>query len=295
MIRRSGNKIYTKVTQYFIDNSSAVGYSHSLTSPTESFCGTNFFYEQRLTSSLANGKWRDCLYGPFTFCSGSTSGSACESGNCSQFYLDTATINIDPTGVMLDEASNVTLYTGSRMYLSSSLELAPDAYYASGSNWYKVGNGNAGGYNAGTIITNGSCTVTPPPTGSTYYTIDVKLYGRVGSGGNLTVLQSADNITFSPSVQLNSSTNGELATQSFNGTPGYYYKILVANTGGVVPRMNAYVLVETTDFSPGPLNGNVYCSGLNDSTLETNVFQLPNPLQVRNSILFYGDLSDGCL
>jgi len=160
MIRRSGNKIYTKVTQYFTDNSSTVGYSHSLTSPTESFCGTNFFYEQRLTSSLANGKWRDCLYGPFTFCSGSTSSSACESGNCNQFYLDTATINIDPTGVMLDEASNVTLYTGSRLYLSSSLELAPDAYYASGSIWYQVGTGNAYGYNAGTIIISGSC---PPP------------------------------------------------------------------------------------------------------------------------------------
>ena len=60
--------------------------------------------------------------------------------------------------------------------------------------------------------------------------------------------------------------------------------------------MNAYVFVGTTDFSPGPLNGNVYCSlNINDSTLETNVFQLPNPLQVRNSILFYGDLSDGCI
>jgi hypothetical protein len=168
MIRRSGNKIYTKVTQYFTDNSSAVGYSHTLTSPTQSFCGTNFYYEQRLTSSLANGKWRDCLYGPFTFCSGSTSSSACESGNCNQFYLDTATINIDPTGVMLDETSNVTLYTGSRMYLSSSLELAPDAYYTSGSNWYKVGTGNIYGYNAGTIIVSGTCTVTPPPTTYTF-------------------------------------------------------------------------------------------------------------------------------
>jgi hypothetical protein len=173
MIRRSGNKIYTKVTQYFTDDSSPVGYSHSLTSPTESFCGTNFYYEQRLTSSLANGKWRDCLYGPFTFCSGSTSGSACESVNCSQFYLDTATINIDYTGVMLDETSNVTLYTGSRLYLSSSLELAPDAYYASGSTWYQVGTGNAYGYNAGTIIISGSCTVAPPP---------ITTYSFIGSG-----------------------------------------------------------------------------------------------------------------
>jgi hypothetical protein len=168
MIRRSGNKIYTKVTQYFTDDNSTVGYSHSLTSPTESFCGTNFYYEQRLTSSLANGRWRDCLYGPFTFCSGSTSSSACESGNCNQFYLDTATINIDPTGVMLDETSNVTLYTGSRMYLSSSLELAPDAYYASGSNWYQVGTGNPYGYNMGTIIVSGSCPLPPPTPTATF-------------------------------------------------------------------------------------------------------------------------------
>ena len=163
MIRRSGNKIYTKVTQYFTDDNSTVGYSHSLTSPTESFCGTDFYYEQRLTSSLANGRWRDCLYGPFTFCSGSTSANACESGNCNQFYLDTSTINIDLTGVVLDETSNVTLYTGSRMYLSSSLELAPDGYYVSGGIFYQVGTGNLYGYNAGTIITSGSCT---PPTSS---------------------------------------------------------------------------------------------------------------------------------
>jgi hypothetical protein len=161
MIRRSGNKIYTKVTQYFTDDNSTVGYSHSLTSPTESFCGTNFYYEQRLTSSLANGRWRDCLYGPFTFCSGSTSANACESGNCNQFYLDTSTINIDLTGVVLDETSNVTLYTGSRMYLSSSLELAPDGYYVSGGIFYQVGTGNLYGYNAGTIIISGSCDSTP--------------------------------------------------------------------------------------------------------------------------------------
>lgn len=157
MIRRSGNKIYTKVTQYFTDNNSPVGYSHSLTSPTESFCGTDFYYEERYTSSLANGKWRDCLYGPFTFCSGSTTSSACASGDCGQFYLDTATINIDYTGVMLDETSNVTLYTGSRLYLSSSLELAPDGYYVSGSTWYQVGTGNPYGYNAGTIISSSAC------------------------------------------------------------------------------------------------------------------------------------------
>ena len=171
MIRRSGNKIYTKVTQYFTDNSSTVGYSHFLTSPTESFCGTNFYYEQRLTSSLANGKWRDCLYGPFTFCSGSTSGSACTSSNCSQFYLDTSTINIDYTGVVVDDTSNITLYTGSRLYLSSSLELAPDGYYASGSTYYKIGNGDCCGINNGTFILSGSCGAPPPPPSCLCYYI----------------------------------------------------------------------------------------------------------------------------
>jgi hypothetical protein len=69
---------------------------------------------------------------------------------------------------MLDETSNVTLYTGSRMYLSSSLELAPDAYYASGSNWYQVGTGNPYGYNMGTIIVSGSCPLPPPTPTATF-------------------------------------------------------------------------------------------------------------------------------
>jgi len=171
MIRRSGNKIYTKVTQYFTDDSSAVGYSHNLTTPTESFCGTNFYYEQRYTSSLTNGKWRDCLYGPFTFCSGSTSASACTSGNCDQFYLDTSTIVIDYTGIEGDHASTITLYTGSRLYLSSSLELAPDGYYVSGGIYYKVGNGNCCGWNDGTFMSSGSCSSIP--TGSTAVTASV--------------------------------------------------------------------------------------------------------------------------
>ena len=154
--------MYTKVTQYFTDDDSAVGYSHVLTLPTESFCGTAFNYEHVYSSSLANGKWRDCLYGPFTFCSGSTSGSACASGNCSQFYLDTSAITIDYTGHMGDTTSNITLYTGSRLYLSSSLELAPDGYYVSGGIFYKVGNGDGFGWNDGTFMSSGSCPTTPP-------------------------------------------------------------------------------------------------------------------------------------
>jgi hypothetical protein len=168
-----------------------VGYSHNLTTPTESFCGTTFYYEQRLTSSLANGKWRDCLYGPFTFCSGSTSGSACSSGNCNQFYLDTSTINIDYTGVVVDETSNITLYTGSRLYLSSSLELAPDGYYASGGVHYKIGNGDCCGWNNGTFMSSGSCTTGSTPQGATINWIT----GTKGAGaGILKIRDSAGNV-----------------------------------------------------------------------------------------------------
>jgi hypothetical protein len=139
-----------------------------------------------------------------------------------------------------------------------------------------------------------SAPTTASPTGPTYYTIDVRLQGRNGSGGNLTILQSSDGIFYSPALQLDS-TDNQYVTQSFNGTPGYWYKLLVARTSGAtVPRLNLYTQVTTTDFSPGPIN-NAWCSGPNDSTLESDPFQLPNPLQVRNSIVFYGDLSDTCL
>lgn len=219
MIRRSGNKIYTKVTQYFTDDSSAVGYSHSLTSPTESFCGTNFFYEQRLTSSLANGKWRDCLYGPFTFCSGSTSSSACGSGNCNQFYLDTATINIDYTGVVVDEVSNVTLYTGSRLYLSSSLELAPDGYYVSGSVFYKIGNGNGGGINNGTFMSTGICIEEPPPI--TTYTFNGSGYGNTvqASCNDASIANSGSGRTLYSNNNTSNFGSGSFVYTNSSGSP----------------------------------------------------------------------------
>jgi hypothetical protein len=182
MIRRSGYKIYTKVTQYFTDDNSAVGYSHVLTTSTESFCGTNFNYEHIYSSSLANGKWRDCLYGPYTFCSGSTSASACSSGNCGQFYLDTSAITIDTTGNIVDTTSNITLYTGSRLYLSSSLELAPDGYYASGGLWYQIGNGAGYGINAGTFISSGSCPIINP----TCLSVTVDIYAPPGGQSGTT-------------------------------------------------------------------------------------------------------------
>lgn len=143
----------------------------------------------------------------------------------------------------------------------------------------------------GTVTPTATPTVTPVVS---VYDITVNLQGRAGSDGNMTIMQSSDNITFTPSLQF-ASTDGAYETRAFNGTPGYWYKLIVARTSGaVVPRLNLYTQVSNTDFSPGPIN-NAWCSGANDSTLESDVFQLPNPLQLRNSIVFYGNLSDGCL
>lgn len=143
----------------------------------------------------------------------------------------------------------------------------------------------------GTVTPTATPTVTPVVS---VYDITVNLQGRAGSDGNMTIMQSSDNITFTPSLQF-ASTDGAYETRAFNGTPGYWYKLIVARTSGaVVPRLNLYTQVSNTDFSPGPIN-NAWCSGTNDSTLESDVFQLPNPLQVRNSIVFYGNLSEGCL
>jgi hypothetical protein len=146
----------------------------------------------------------------------------------------------------------------------------------------------------------GTVTLTPTPTVTpavSVYSINVILSGRAGSDGNMTIMQSSDNIFFTPSLQF-ASTDGAYETRTFNGTPGYWYKLVVARTSGaIVPRLNLYTQVTDInfgDFNPGPIS-NSWCSGPNDSTLESDVFQLPNPLQLRNSIVFYGDLSGGCL
>jgi len=141
-------------------------------------------------------------------------------------------------------------------------------------------------------------TITPTPTVTpevSVYSINVILKGKSGSDGNMTIMQSSDNIFFTAGLQF-ASTDGAYETRTFNGTPGYWYKILVARaSGAAVNYLNYYVSVGTTDFSPGPLNGVLGCSNFNDSTVESPAFQLPNPLQVRNTIVFYGDLSDACL
>jgi len=144
----------------------------------------------------------------------------------------------------------------------------------------------------------GTVTLTPTPTVTpvvSVYSINVILKGKSGSDGNMTIMQSPDNIFYTAGLQF-ASTNGAYETRTFNGTPGYWYKIVVARAGGAaVNYLNYYVSVGTTDFSPGPLNNVLGCSNFNDSTVESPAFQLPNPLQVRNTIVFYGDLSDACL
>jgi hypothetical protein len=144
----------------------------------------------------------------------------------------------------------------------------------------------------------GTVTLTPTPTVTpvvSVYSINVILKGKSGSDGNMTIMQSSDNLFFTAGLQF-ASTNGAYETRTFNGTPGYWYKILVARaSGAAVNYLNYYVSVGTEDFLPGPLNNVLGCSNFNDSTVESPAFQLPNPLQVRNTIVFYGDLADACL
>jgi hypothetical protein len=140
---------------------------------------------------------------------------------------------------------------------------------------------------------------TPTPTSSlipNYYTVSVRLQGTTDADGNLQVWQSPDNTPFSfvQSVVLTSSGN-EYKQQSFNGTPGYYYYLIIARTSGTATRLNWYVQVNPSDFSPGPINGGD-CSAPNSTPLESPVFQLPNPVQPTYSeIIFFGSLGDECL
>ena len=138
---------------------------------------------------------------------------------------------------------------------------------------------------------------TPTPTATpSYYPVTVQLDGFDGSNGNLQIWQSADNSvgSFQQALVLTSTgTNG--SSQSFNGTPGYYYYMIVARTSGTsATRLNLYTQVNLTDFSPGPIN-NAWCSSPNSTPLQSDVFRLPTPIQSRQSITFFGNLDIGCL
>jgi hypothetical protein len=137
---------------------------------------------------------------------------------------------------------------------------------------------------------------TPTPTATLipdYYNVKVQLVGKLGTSGNLTVRQSSDGITFINSVTI-TTTDNEVAQQFFNGTPGYYYYFLVARTSGSSNRLNWYTQVSPSDFSPGAING-AGCSEFNGATLQSDTFQLPNPVQSVSQVLLYGDISDECI
>jgi hypothetical protein len=139
-----------------------------------------------------------------------------------------------------------------------------------------------------------TATPTPTPTPN-YYSITVNLQGMIGQNGNLQIYQSSDGISYQSSLTL-TSNDGDYVSSGFNGTPGYWYYLIVARTsggGGMNNRLNLYTQVGLSDFSPGPING-AWCES-NGNTLQSDPFILPNPTQTRQSIIFYGGLNEGCL
>jgi hypothetical protein len=148
---------------------------------------------------------------------------------------------------------------------------------------------------------NSTSCVCPPPTSTptatpSYYSVTVQLAGLDGNNGNLQIWQSADGTpgSFQQSLTL-TTTDSQFSQSNFNGTPGYYYYMIVARTSGTTAtRLNLYTQVGLTDFSPGPINS-AWCSGPNSTPLQSDVFRLPNPIQSRNSITFFGNLDTGCL
>lgn len=159
MARRSGYKVYTKITQYFTDDNSAVSSSYVKTFAGSNItaCGTSYTSGTLLTSSLDCDRFTECLYGSdgnagsnsnyYFFASGSTSGSSCTEVSNFKGYLDTTSIEV---GV-----------TGSRLYVSGTLCPADQKFYSLSGSWYQVGD------SLGTITATGVCStaVTASTTG----------------------------------------------------------------------------------------------------------------------------------
>jgi hypothetical protein len=128
---------------------------------------------------------------------------------------------------------------------------------------------------------------TPPPA---YYTIELRMNGMTDRNGLFRLYQSPDDSTWTESVVM-TTTGSEVAIQSFNATPGYYYYYEVIATSGSSCFANAYNTLLPGDFSPGPIEG-AYCAN-NSVTFPS--FQLPSPYQYRSYISFNGTLDSGCL
>lgn len=140
-------------------------------------------------------------------------------------------------------------------------------------------------------------TVTNTPASTStpnYYTIELRMNGMVDRNGSFVLYQSPDGSSWTESVTL-TTIGTEVSTQSFNGTPGYYYYYVVTKTSGALCKANVYNNVIDGllgDFSPGPINGVVNCG--NDTTTSPS-FQLPDPKQTRSYISFNGSLDGGCI
>lgn len=149
MARRSGYKVYTKITQYFTDDNSAVSSSYVKTFSGSNItaCGTSFTSGTLLTSSLDCDRFTECLYGNdgnagnnsnyYFFASGSTEENSCAEVSNFKGYLDTPSIEV---GV-----------TGSRLYTSGTLCPADQKFYNLSGSWYQVGD------SFGTITASGIC------------------------------------------------------------------------------------------------------------------------------------------
>ena len=143
-------------------------------------------------------------------------------------------------------------------------------------------------------VTGPTPTPTPTPTITTY-TIELRMNGMDGRNGSFVLYQSPDGNGWTESVTL-TTTDNEVAIQSFNGTPGYYYRYVVTKTSGTQCRANAYNNIIDGllgDFNPGPImTFSPYCDF--DSVTHPS-FQLPNPKQSRSYISFNGTLDSACL
>jgi hypothetical protein len=254
-------------------------------------------------------------------------GTLYATGNCSSAETSTFTLTsgyqatITPTGFFysgtgtryayayLRTNTGTNIQTFTLTQVNSSVSYSPSTYTLTTPGTYQLygqqvdcaQNGGAGG--SGSItLTVGNCqvssapTATPTPTPTpNYYSITVNLQGMIGQNGNLQIYQSSDGISYQSSLTL-TSNDGDYASSGFNGTPGYWYYLIVARTsggGGMNNRLNLYTQVGLSDFSPGPIN-NAWCES-NGNTLQSDPFQLPNPTQTRQSIIFYGGLNEGCL
>jgi hypothetical protein len=117
----------------------------------------------------------------------------------------------------------------------------------------------------------------------------------VDRNGEFVLEQSSDGSSWVESVTF-TTTGSEVATRSFNGTPGYFYRYTITKTSGTQCRANAINNIIDGllgDFNPGPIMTlSAYCGF--DSVTHPS-FQLPNPKQSRSYISFNGTLDSACI